>query len=336
MPQTNRKGIQGYPRIEDEKSEYFNYLDDTRLQKHPAKISKEKLDEIIRQAVKKADAKSSRGDFAIPENAGQKEIEQIYRKGGKELFDYLLRYYGDPASSVLAYMGKTYTEIGNELYRNKMLQKERMNSGWRYQYMVKDLAIASNRFESVLDIGTNESDFNVTIRIPDSDHEVLTIYVSIKNRENTMGGQDWPKAIEALETMAKNDKNREKYYLCVFGFTMQQGKRKFRMKKGTQTPYSYNTELWSSNFLWPFFSGYTFEEITKEIYRVLRETGEAGSFGLQAPPEVLEMFGEYCRANGLLDEAGRFSDAGILIELITGARSKKRTSSIKKKQKANQ
>ena len=43
----------------------------------------------------------------------------------------------------------------------------------------------------------------------------------IKNRANTMGGQDWPKAIASLEKEAELDKNRVGDYICVFGISIE-------------------------------------------------------------------------------------------------------------------
>ena len=71
-----------------------------------------------------------------------------------------------------------------------------MNSGWRYQYIAKDCAVRSRRFITVSDIGASEADFYATMNIVDS-NKTLNIYVSIKNRANTMGGQDWPKRLRA-------------------------------------------------------------------------------------------------------------------------------------------
>jgi hypothetical protein len=97
-----------------------------------------------------------------------------------------------------------------------------MNSGWRYQYIAKDCAVRSRRFITVSDIGASEADFNATMNIVDS-KKALNIYVSIKNRANTMGGQDWPKAISALESVARSDKNRSGPYICVFGIAIDKG-----------------------------------------------------------------------------------------------------------------
>jgi hypothetical protein len=102
-----------------------------------------------------------------------------------------------------------------------------MNAGWRYQFIAKDAAIDSNRFNSVSDIGTSEADFNATI-LELNTNKPINIYVSVKNRTNTMGGQDWPKAIRAMETMAQSDKNRTGPYLCVFGIAMEKGMRSIK------------------------------------------------------------------------------------------------------------
>jgi hypothetical protein len=43
-----------------------------------------------------------------------------------------------------------------------------------------------------------------------------------------MGGQDWPKAISALENVARSDKNRSGPYICVFGIAIDKGQRQIR------------------------------------------------------------------------------------------------------------
>ena len=68
-----------------------------------------------------------------------------------------------------------------------------------------------------------------------------------------MGGQDWPKAIQALETVAKADKNRTGPYCCIFGIAMEKGNRYIKYEKKTNTAYSVNTEVWLSDFLLAFF-----------------------------------------------------------------------------------
>ena len=64
-----------------------------------------------------------------------------------------LEYAGDPAATAYDCIGKHYREIAAEQFRNQTLQKQRMNSGWRYQYIAKDCAVRSRRFITVSDIG---------------------------------------------------------------------------------------------------------------------------------------------------------------------------------------
>lgn len=66
-----------------------------------------------------------------------------------------------------------------------------MNSGWRYQFIAKDAAIITQRFDSISDIGASEADFNATV-VEIKTNRPINFYVSVKNRTNTLGGQDWP------------------------------------------------------------------------------------------------------------------------------------------------
>lgn len=161
-----------------------------------------------------------------------------------------------------------------------------MNSGWRYQYIAKSAANASKRFISVSDINSQEADFNATIAITKTNEE-LSIYVSVKNRTNTMGGQDWPKAIRALEDVAKSDKNRFGTYLCVFGIAMEKGQRNINCEQKTGSPYSVNTEVWQSDFFWPFFANYTYEEIIKVVLSVLIAVEEQDEVEIDIPQKLI-------------------------------------------------
>ncbi len=240
-------GTQSYPRIENEDSKYHGYLDDSYLKEHRTIISNAQIKFIVKNAIIMANKKSGRTILNIPENISEEETSELYKKKGKELFKYFAKYYGDPASSAYSCLNQHYNKVAKEQFRNWTLQKERMNSGWRYQFIAKDGAIKSNRFDSFSDIGTAEADFNAVIGLKNSQKKI-SIYVSVKNRVNTMGGQDWPKAIYALEEIAKKDKNRTSPYICVFGIAMDKGLRHIKKNSKTKTPFSVNTELWKSDF----------------------------------------------------------------------------------------
>lgn len=302
---------QSYPR------DNLGFLDVGRLPPHLHKIPLGELKDIIRDAIMKAGRKSSRAILEIPDHISNAERLDIYRAKGKRLFDYFRRYYGDPATSAYDCHGRHYSVVAREQFRNQTLQKERMNSGWRYQYIAKDCAVRSRRFATVSDIGAAEADFNVTIETIDSS-DALSIYVSIKNRNNTMGGQDWPKAIYALEDVARTDKNRTGPYLCVFGIVIEKGQRLIKRNGKSRTPYSVNTEVWLSDFFWPFFSNYSYSDIAKAVLEVLMEDGRSSKLDEETyiPTELVDAFGEECRRHRLLDEQGCFSDPLRLVELF--------------------
>jgi len=302
--------IQPYPRKGD-------FLDETSLEPHHYIISKEELRNIIIDAIYYANRKSSRAILNIPDTATDKEIEKQYKKEGSKLFAYFVEYCGDPASTAFQCYKRSYRDVAKEQFHNRTLQKERMNSGWRYQAIAKDAAARSKRFITVSDIGTLEADFNAVIRLRNTSDK-LTIYVSVKNRSKTMGGQDWPKAIIALETTAINDRNRDGSYICVFGITMEGGKRTIRRQRMTKIPFSNNTEIWKSDFFWPFFTNMKYDDIVKNVLNVLIDTQQNELINYHIPDELIESFGDSCRKNGLLDEDGYFNDALRLVNLFCG------------------
>ena len=303
--------MQRYPRLPDS-----DLLDDSKLVPHKRRIPVDALKEIIIAAIKTAGRKSSRDILNLPHDASEADVQRMYEEGGWELFKYFIKYCGDPASTAHQCLNRNCSDVAREQFRNRTLQKQRMNSAWRYQFIAKDAASASQRFESVSDIGLAEADFNAVIRYSKSSSK-LAIYVSVKNRSNTMGGQDWPKAIVALEREARFDKNRDGAFLCVFGMSMERGQRTTRRNQKTGTPYSVNTELWFSDYFWPFFSDYSYEEIVKLVLNVLvaAEEEEVSDIS-EAPQELLDSFEQCCREHDLLDSQGRFKDAVTLVELF--------------------
>jgi hypothetical protein len=308
---------QAYPRIPDETDDYYGFLDVSQLQEHSHVISEEEIKQIIKRAIINANKKSSRSILAIPNDVSRDELLEILRKQGKKLFQYFIKYCGDPASTAHDCYKQHYSKIAKEQFRNRTLQKERMNSGWRYQFIAKDAAVASKRFFCISDIGATEADFTANISIKGNTNDLLNIYVSVKNRTNTMGGQDWPKAIQAIENMAKNDKNKTGPYICVFGIAMEKGTRTIRNEQKSGTPYSVNTEIWLSDFFWPFFSNFSYEQIIKCVLDVLIEQNNT-VIDFEIPNELIDSFGDECRKLFLLDENGNFSDPYNLVNLFCG------------------
>ena len=152
----------------------------------------------------------------------------------------------------------------------------------------------------------------------------VNIYVSVKNRSNTLGGQDWPKAIQALEQVARSDRNRDGPYICVFGIAMEKGQRRIKVIGKTKSPHSFNTEVWLSDFFWPFFANYSYEEIISAVLHTLMEAGppDPAIASVSLPEELLESFGRNCEEYHLLDSEGRFNDVEKLVQLFCGTASK--------------
>lgn len=147
----------------------------------------------------------------------------------------------------------------------------------------------------------------------------IPLYVSVKNRVNTMGGQDWPKAIQALENYARADKNRTGPYCCVFGIAMDRGGRLIKTELKTGKSHSNNTEIWRSDYFWPFFANYSYEEIMRCVLDVLVEmyTPEKMISQVDVPSALLESFGSQCHKNGLT-ENGEFHDRHKLVKFFCG------------------
>lgn len=308
---------QSYPRIDDEKNKYHGYFDDTSVVDHQLKLSPEDMKSIVEDGITYAQKKSSREIMDIDPSLTGDDLLKAYQEVGKDLFTYFVRYCGDPASTAFDCHKKHYEDIARENFRNRTIQKERMNAGWRYQHIAKDAARKTGRFETVSDINSIEADFNATVNYK-SQPGKLNVYISMKNRSNTMGGQDWPKAIGALEDAANADKNRDGHYLCVFGIAMERGLRNIKYSKATKTPYSMNTEVWFSDFFWPFVANEEYEGVAKFVLDVLVSSGSKSSLDIPIPQEVLDAFGERCNELDLLDAEGNFNDPYKLVDLFCG------------------
>lgn len=309
---------QDYPRIQDSKNRFYGHLDDSQLVAHRYKIPADDMKQMIVGAIHSANQKSSRDMMSISAEMTSEELQHSYEVAGKDLFTYFKKYVGDPASSAHQTYQKHYRVVAQEQFHNRMVQKGRMNSGWRYQYLAVGCAQQSGRFKSVSDIGAAEGDFNAVIDFIDDSRRPLSLYVSIKNRRNTMGGQDWPKAISALEQVANNDKNRTGPYCCVFGITMDHGLRNIKREQKTGRTHSDNTEVWLSDFFWPFFANYTYEEIMLLVLDVLLESEHQTNVEIDSavPNDVIEVFGKACFEANLLNEQGIFDDPHKLVRFF--------------------
>ncbi len=312
----SRTRLQNYPRISSEGDKYFGFLDERQLETHHTSLTKAQMIDIIGESIEYANHKSSRAFLDIPLDADHTTYSRIYREGGQELFRYFHKYYGDPASTARECFNQTYKVIASRQFFNRMVQKGRMNSGWRYQFIAEKAANESGRFSAVSNIGTADADFSAAVNFTHQRKEAVAVYVSVKNRFNTLGGQDWPGAIINLENFARNDRNRRAPYLCIFGIAMDSGIRYIKNNSKTHAPYSVNTEVWGSDFFWPFFTGYTYSSIMKLVAEVLKDKGSREETDYSLPVEVTEAFGDKCKENGLVNENGYFNDIFKLVEFF--------------------
>lgn len=320
---------QDYPRIRDAASPYYGCLDVDSLQEHPepSPISPEVLKSLILKAIQEASVQSSREAILIPADMTPEQEQKFFLEEGMKLFSYLHAYPVDPAATAHEYTGRHYKDVGLELFRNRTIQKGRMNSGWRYQLLARECAKASGRFDEAAGFGFSKGDFVAKISFKDKSRKKLHIYVSVKNRRNTIGGQDWPNSIQALETAARADnRQQDGPYICVFGIAIDRGQRAIPKSSATKKAYSENTEIWLSDFFWPFFSSYSYTEIMTAMLEALIEAEsnqEALPTQLQAPAQLLEAFGVHCAAAGLTDANGVFADPVKLVKFFCSPLPKK-------------
>jgi hypothetical protein len=317
MAKRSKTNIQNYPRIENEQIAYHGFFDESKVTPHTKKINDRDLKKIINDAVRTANVKSSRAILNIGDNISEEELSKIYIKEGRALFKYFIKYCGDPASTAFDCIDQHFSKIAKEQFRNRTIQKERMNSGWRYQFIAKDTAIKSKRFHTISDLGTSEADFNAII-LETGTNRNINIYTSVKNRANTVGGQDFPKAIRAMESMAQNDKNRNGPYLCVFGIAMDKGLRIIKNEGKSGMPYSFNTEIWLSDFFWQFFSNVTYEHLIKSVLEVLISENKTSSLNIAIPGILISSFGTECKKYGVINSNGIFNDPHKLVDLFCG------------------
>jgi len=141
-----------------------------------------------------------------------------------------------------------------------------MSIGDFYQYLLLELM---RQHWPVFD-SSREGDIVADIETP-TFLQGLRLYISVKKSADTVGGQDIPGVIRRIESVAKEDKNRARPYLCVICIaTPSHGKllsysEDRRVKCNTSgSPYSLNCEHWGPGFVFPYITGRNAREIYME------------------------------------------------------------------------
>ena len=99
---------------------------------------------------------------------------------------------------------------------------------------------------------------------------------------------------------------------------MEKGSRRIKTGNKNDQPYSMNTEIWFSDFFWPFFSNYSYEEIMSLTLDVLINNFSTNDLSSQIdiPEKLLDSFGNECRKAGLINEAGIFDNPYKLVHFF--------------------
>lgn len=122
-----------------------------------------------------------------------------------------------------------------------------------------------------------------------------------------------------MEAVANTDKNRTGPYICIFGIAMDHGLRTIKNEQRTGEPYSTNTEVWLSDFFWPFFTNYSYMEVIQAVVATLESIDRKGIAKVDystIPETLLNSFGGTCKDFKLLDDNGNFNDAHRLAKLF--------------------
>jgi hypothetical protein len=191
------------------------------------------------------------------------------------------------------------------------MQRHRMSIGVFYQYLLLELM----RCRWPVFDGSREGDIIADIETP-SFESGLRLYMSVKKSKDTVGGQDVPGVIKRLESIAKEEKNLTRPYLCVVCIaTPSQGKlmsysdRQVKCNKAG-SPYSLNCENWGPGFIFPYITGRN----AKEIYLqgIKRVAKHLPFYSLQFRKECSSILAQKLKELGLLDKSDKISQQKFL------------------------
>lgn len=99
---------------------------------------------------------------------------------------------------------------------------------------------------------------------------------------------------------------------------MHKGQRYIKVENATGRPYSINTEVWLSDYFWPFFSDFSYQEMIHTVLNVLLEVSKPDTLEDVIPERLLSAFGTSCAEHHLVDANGYFHDAQKLVDFFVG------------------
>lgn len=191
------------------------------------------------------------------------------------------------------------------------MQRHRMTIGVFYQYLLLELM----RTKWPVFDGSREGDIIADVETPGFTRG-LRLYMSVKKSKDTVGGQDVGGVIRRLESMAKEEKNLTRPYLCVVCVATPSGGRLLsyedrQVKCNNQgAPYSLNCEYWGPGFVFPYITGRN----AKDIYLLaIKKVAEYLPFlTLQYREECARLLKRRLRELGLLLENEKIDPVAFL------------------------
>lgn len=193
----------------------------------------------------------------------------------EKLVTECLRHLKERSDPILSPSFVSQLEVGDLFELDAVsheMQRHRMTIGVFYQFLILEL-MRQNGWQ-VFD-GSREGDIVADVDTPGFS-KGLRLYMSVKKSKDTVGGQDVSGVIRRLESLAKEEKNLTRPYLCVLCVaTPAKGKiQTFEadrlVKRNREGHYlSLNCEYWGPGFIFPYVTGRAAVEIyTMAIKRV--------------------------------------------------------------------
>lgn len=186
------------------------------------------------------------------------------------------------------------------------MQRHRMTIGVFYQYLLPELM---RQRWPVFD-SSREGDIVADIETPTFRYG-LRLYISVKKSADTVGGQDVPGVIRRIESVAKEEKNLTRPYMCVICIAtpsdgILHGYNDRQIKCSNQgSPYSLNCEFWGPGFAFPYVTGRNAKEIYME--GIKRVSEHLPFLTLRYRKQCVTFLKKRLAALNLLDSSGRIS-----------------------------
>ena len=204
------------------------------------------------------------------------------------------------------------------------MQRQRMNMGVFYQYLIIELMreaskIHNSNIEAVFD-GSREGDVVADLKTPGFS-KGIRIYASVKKSADTVGGQDVPGVIRRLEGGAKAEKNLTRPYLCVFCYATPPGgeiilytdSRSVRYNNEGH-PFSENCESWEPGFIFPYISGRSATDIYK--FSIGKIAEYFPFYSIKFKKECADLLKQKLESLGLVNSQGKL-DSNKFLKFIT-------------------